>query len=51
MALAGEEAWLSADADRGEHLNLAVLYDYLVAEYGYGASLRSAQRQSKSNSL
>jgi len=44
-ALAREvEAWLSAKAGRREHLNLASLHDYLIAEHGYDGSLRSVQR-------
>ena len=44
-ALAREvEAWLSAEAGRREHLNLALLHDYLIAEHGYDGSLRSVQR-------
>src|ERR1700751_38593 len=44
-ALAREgEAWLSAEAGRREHLNLASLHDYLIAEHGYDGSLRSVRR-------
>jgi transposase len=38
------EAWLAAKPLHHERLNLAALHDYLVAEHGYGGSLRSVQR-------
>ena len=38
------ESWLSAEAGRRQRLNLAALYEYLVAEHGYAGSLRSVQR-------
>jgi len=37
-------AWYLGGLEEGAPVNLAALYDWLVAEHGYGGSLRSVQR-------